>query len=128
MSTSQYTPGGVKTAARSEAEFQKLSQTIATSIQKILQNGKESLIQCCCPDFQSNSISFQYQRCNVWSVRLALPKIRLITNSNCEYTQFKSITISPTNFSSLPQTSIAYIHAKDIERHRRHANRFGAFQ
>lgn len=28
-------------AFRSEAEFQKLSQTIATSIQKILQNGKQ---------------------------------------------------------------------------------------
>lgn len=30
----------------SEASFQKLSQTIATSIQKILQNGKKSKIYC----------------------------------------------------------------------------------
>lgn len=42
MSTSQYASGaGGRSGARSEAEFQKLSQTIATSIQKILQNGKK---------------------------------------------------------------------------------------
>lgn len=35
---STYTAGS-KSVVRSEAEFQRLSQTIATSIQKILQNG-----------------------------------------------------------------------------------------
>lgn len=39
MSLTEYTMGS-SAAPRSEAEFQKLSQTIATSIQKMLQNGK----------------------------------------------------------------------------------------
>lgn len=38
MSSSSYSTSSK--SSRSEAEFQKLSQTIATSIQKILQNGK----------------------------------------------------------------------------------------
>lgn len=40
MSLTEYTMGS-NAAPRSEAEFQKLSQTIATSIQKMLQNGIE---------------------------------------------------------------------------------------
>lgn len=39
---SNYTAGS-KSVVRSEAEFQRLSQTIATSIQKILQNGMYSI-------------------------------------------------------------------------------------
>lgn len=146
MSSSSYSTSSK--SSRSEAEFQKLSQTIATSIQKILQNGK-------CPDdpFAFKTIPrVLYSNAQI----IILPSIRFHSIANATYGQSNwdaarftrpQTTIVSSHwcaFASLPiesssvlkhykcfvilQTSIAYIYAKITQRHRRHVERASEFE
>lgn len=98
----------------SEAEFQRLAQTIATSIQKILQNGEYKIKlfrtrkPISCP---------QCRRCNVWLTSLTPLKIHQTWRNNCKY-----FAITHSHFQSILLFSFFRSFPLDIRLWRTHIN------